>query len=60
MEMSKEAKAVQREYMKKWKEENRDKTNAYHRAWREANKDKVNEYNKRYWEKKAKSLRDES
>ncbi len=39
--MEQQARAAQREYMKKW---------------REKNKDKVKAAQKRYWEKKAKNL----
>ncbi|GJM23921.1 MAG: hypothetical protein DHS20C16_03360 [Phycisphaerae bacterium] len=37
-----------REYLKVWRERNRDAYNEYVRGWRAANPDKVREYNARY------------
>jgi len=42
------------EYMRAWRQKNREKVLAYNREWRKRNKDKVREYNRRYWLKKAK------
>jgi hypothetical protein len=52
-EMSKEAKAAKRAYMREWRKKNRDKTNEYLNKWRKENPDKVKEYERKYWEKKA-------
>jgi kynurenine formamidase len=41
------------EYMRAWRQRNREKVLAYNREWRKQNKDKVKEYNRRYWLKKA-------
>ncbi len=47
------ARKAQREYKRKWNQENREHINRYARNWRKKNKDKVREYQKRYWRKKA-------
>ncbi len=47
------AKKAQREYKRKWNQENREHINRYAREWRKKNPDKVKEYNQRYWRKKA-------
>lgn len=38
-------------------EEARQAQREYKRKWREANKDKIKKSNERYWEKKAKQLK---
>ena len=45
--------AYQRQYMKKYRAENRNK---YQREWKRDNPDKVKEYNRRYWERKAERM----
>ncbi len=40
--------------------EAKEKRNAYYREWRAKNKDKVKAASKRYWEKKAKSEKQEA
>lgn len=54
--MSSEAKMARREYMRQWREKNKEHYNEYMRKWKAKNKDKVKQYNKEYWERKAKEL----
>ena len=49
-------KRAKREYLRKYRENNRDKINAYHKEYRQAHKDKIKEYNQNYWKRKAKDL----
>jgi hypothetical protein len=56
MAMSKEATAAKKEYMRKYREKNRERMNETHRAWRKANAHKIQEYNERFWDKKAKEM----
>jgi hypothetical protein len=56
MAMSEEAKAAKREYMRKYREKNRERMNETHRAWRKSNRHKIEEYNERFWNKKAKEM----
>lgn len=42
-----------KQYMKKWRKENRVHFREYLREWRMVNRDKVQEYQERYWSKKA-------
>lgn len=51
--MSKEANLAKKEYMKKYREENRSKIREQQRIWRQNNPDKVKEYQEKYWSKKA-------
>ncbi len=56
-ELSEKAKvlkaAYQREYMKKYRQQDSDYDRNYQREWRRKNPEKVKQYNIRYWEKKA-------
>lgn len=52
--MTEEAVIARREYMKKWREKNKEKLSTYQKEWRKNNKDKVVEYQQKYWEKKIK------
>lgn len=45
---------AKREYMRKYREKNREKLNAYAREWRKENPDKVKQYDKNYWSKQVK------
>lgn len=47
---------AKREYMRKYREKNKEKVNKLNREWRKANPEKVKEYQERFWEKKAKEL----
>ena len=66
--MTDAAKEARREYMRKWREENRqsireynrnwrranrDAMNRYAKEWRDANPDKVKGYRESYWERRA-------
>lgn len=53
MEMSEKAKAARREYMRKYREKNREKLNKQAREWARNNKDKIKEYKNRHFEKMA-------
>jgi hypothetical protein len=53
LNLSTTAKSKQREYLKSWRDKNRDKVNAYAKAWRDNNKDKVKTYMITYWERQA-------
>ena len=65
------AKEARREYMRKWREENRQSIREYNRNWRRANRDAMNQYAKNwrdanpektkgyresYWERKAEQI----
>lgn len=52
-ELEEMAREQQREYMRRWRRENKDKVNAYMRKYRKENPEKIAEINKRYWKKKA-------
>ena len=43
-----------REYMRKYREQNRERINAKQREWNARNPDKAKAYNAAYWEKRAK------
>lgn len=43
-----------REYMRRYRQENREKLNAKKREWNAKNPDKIKAYNNAYWEKKSK------
>ncbi len=47
-----ELKRYQREYQRKYRQENREKLNAYAREWRKSNPDKMRAIAERYWAKK--------
>ncbi len=51
--MNEDAQAARREYMRKWREANRERTNNYMQKWRAENPEKVSAINSRYWAKKA-------
>lgn len=66
--MTDAAKEARREYMRKWREENRQSIREYNRNWRRDNRDAMNQYAKNwrdanpekmrgyresYWERKA-------
>ena len=51
--MNEEARAARREYMKEYRENNRERINAYQRAWNHAHPEKVAAYNAGYWTRKA-------
>lgn len=46
--------AYQREYLKKYREKNKDKLNEKQREWRKNNPDKVRQYQENYWTNRAK------
>lgn len=50
------AKKARREYMKKWRKDNKEKVNSYQKEWRKNNKDKVVGYQEKFWQKKAKEI----
>lgn len=41
-----------REYMREYRENNKEKLNEYQRDWRKANSEKVKQYNETYWTNK--------
>ena len=53
MAMSEKARAAQREYMKRYREKNREKYNRYNREWRRKNPEKAKEIKNRYLENLA-------
>ena len=50
--MNKEAQKKRRDYMKKYRLENKDTIKKYSKKWRNENKDKIKVYNDSYWEGK--------
>lgn len=56
MSMSEAAKKAQREYLRKWRAENKDKVQQYNKKFREEHPEKVKAARKNYWEKKAKEM----
>jgi len=58
--LSEKAKELKREYMRKWREENREHVQNYNKAWRNEKLKEDPEYFKRksveYWERKAENL----
>ncbi|MDP7981409.1 hypothetical protein [Bacillus multifaciens] len=58
--MEEQAIISRREYMKKWREKNKEKMSNYQKEWRKRNKDKVAKYQERYWEKKAKEMEEQA
>jgi hypothetical protein len=57
MNKDEKIKAAQNEYLRKWRNENREKINEYNRKWRAENKDKVQEYQDRYFLKKYEEMK---
>lgn len=53
MKKSEKALAAQREYMRRYREKNREKINAQHREWNRKNPDKRAGYRQKYFEKLA-------
>lgn len=51
--MTEAAKKKRAEYMKAYREKNRDKLNAYQRQRTKENPEKMREYRRNYWERKA-------
>ncbi|MDT3497320.1 hypothetical protein ACTFO3_26855 [Bacillus cereus group sp. MYBK69-2] len=51
--MKEQAVIARREYMKKWRERNKEKLSSYQKEWRKNNRDKVAEYQRKYWENKT-------
>lgn len=56
--MNEEAKAARKEYMKKYRSENREKINAAQRKWFKDNPDKAKAIAERYWAKRANEVSD--
>ena len=57
--MKEKAKELQREYMRKYREQNRKRINILHKKWRDAHKERIKQYIKNYWNKKAMELQTE-
>lgn len=51
--MTDEAKRKHAEYMKEYRQKNREQINSYQRSWRKQNPVKVKTYNQSYWERKC-------
>lgn len=51
--MTEKAKEMKREYMRSWRNKNRERVRAQQNAWRKANPDKIKAAQERYWMKKA-------
>lgn len=51
--MTEQAIIARRQYMKKWRERNKEKLSSYQKEWRKNNRDKVAEYQRKYWENKT-------
>ncbi|MEJ9149309.1 hypothetical protein [Bacillus smithii] len=60
MVMSEEAKKARREYMKKWREANKNHIREYNKRYRRENPDKVAAAQERYWAKKFKQAAENS
>jgi len=56
MALSEEAKKARREYMRKYREKNRERINKTKREWARNNPEKIKEYTVRHWEKQAQEL----
>jgi hypothetical protein len=52
--LSEAAKQAKREYMKKWREKNKEHYNEYSRKWKKENPEKVQKHQANYWERIAK------
>ena len=50
MTMTLEAREARRDYMRKYRQRNRDRINSRRRKWNAQNLEKVREYQRRYWE----------
>lgn len=59
MVLSERAKEARREYMRKYRAENRDRLNAQRREWNKKNPDKVRMYKENYFEKLAERYENE-
>ena len=53
MAMAQEAREAQRNYMREYRQRNRDRINAQRRNWNAQNREKVRGYQKRYWDRLA-------
>ena len=51
--MTEEARKARNNYMRVYRENNRDKLTEYNRNWRKAHPEKIREYNAVYWSRKA-------
>ena len=58
--LTEQAAQARRQYMKDYRERKQHKLNEYLRVWRKKNPEKVQQYNIRYWEKKARELKEQS
>ena len=56
--MDEEAKKTRREYMKAWREANRDHIREYKKEWNKENREKVHVHMEKYWEKKARERKE--
>lgn len=52
--MTQEAREARAQYMREYRQRNKDRLNAYARQWRKNNPEKVTSYTEKQWEKKAK------
>lgn len=59
MMMSEAAKEAKRQYMKKWREKNRDRIRQYNKKWAKNNPEKVKAAQARFYERQAKLLEEE-
>jgi hypothetical protein len=48
-----EAKQKKREYMRRWREKNREQYNAKRREWAKNNPERVKQHQENYWKKKV-------
>jgi ferric-dicitrate binding protein FerR (iron transport regulator) len=53
MSMSEEARRRKNDYLREWREKNREHHRAYQKRWRIKNADKVQASQDKYWEKKV-------
>lgn len=51
--MKQQANLMRKEYMRKYRAENREKLKEQQKNWRQNNPDKVKDYQEKYWSKKA-------
>lgn len=51
--MQTNAKEAQREYMREYRERNREKLREYQKDWQRKNPDKTRRYREKYWERRA-------
>lgn len=52
------ARKARQEYMKAWRNRNRDHIREYTKEWRSENRGRINEYQQTYWLKRAKRVMD--